>query len=90
MSAPTRTAAGTGLGWLGWCAPHPGEPQRAGHGPGMGCQSGRPEILVLRGVLAIVGGIICFAEPAKSRPAFFPGTAVPSGRAEVILVSTVV
>ena len=56
----------------------------------MGCQSGRPEILVLRGVLAIVGGIICFAEPAKSRPAFFPGTAVPSGLAEIILVSTVV
>jgi hypothetical protein len=30
---------------------------------------------VLLGVLAIAGGIICFAEPAKSPPAFFPGHA---------------
>ena len=32
-------------------------------------------ILVVLGVLAIVAGIIYYAEPAKSLPAFFPGHA---------------
>jgi hypothetical protein len=32
-------------------------------------------ILVVLGVLAIAAGIIYFAEPAKSLPAFFPGHA---------------
>jgi hypothetical protein len=41
----------------------------------LGCQRRRPEILVLLGVLAIAGGIIYFAEPAKYLPAFFPGHA---------------
>ena len=32
-------------------------------------------ILVVLGVLAIIAGIIYYAEPAKSLPAFFPGHA---------------
>jgi len=43
----------------------------------MGCQRGRPEILVLLGVLAMAGGIIYFAEPAKSLPAFVRGPRCP-------------
>jgi len=33
-------------------------------------------VLVVLGVLAVVAGVIYFAEPAKSLPAFFPGHAV--------------
>jgi len=41
----------------------------------MGLPEREAEILVLLGVLAIAGGIIYFAEPAKSPPAFVPGHA---------------
>jgi len=51
------------------------KPRRAGHRPGIGLPEREAEILVLPGVLAIAGGIIYFAEPAKSPPAFVPGHA---------------